>query len=283
MPIMRLFTSREDRSADLRQRAENVFARIRLLAPRAALAGTPLRGQHTQRQGGPGHDFWQYRDFQTGDHFRAIDWRQTAKTDRLLIRQKEKETQKRISIWLQNDESMQFRGTRNKESKYQSGSIVALVAAMLGRARHDPVSMAGIGSVSLDDLTHIIDEATFSPDPNDLGGHEIFLIGDFLNSDHFFASIPHHKTVHLIQILDPDEIDLPFRGRSLFEHPSGHDREEVLNVAHIREGYKARLNAHIDDIRSYCRSRLWSYNFLRSGDDPSDMMVDLLLHGEDVS
>ena len=43
-----------------------------------------------------------------GDHARAIDWKQSGKSDRLLIRQKEQETQQRTAVWLQNDASMMF-------------------------------------------------------------------------------------------------------------------------------------------------------------------------------
>lgn len=280
MPRFRLFAQREDRAVILRQQAEDLFARLRNVETKVNLAGTPLRGQHNQRQGGPGHDFWQYRDFQSGDHSRSIDWKQSAKTDRILIRQKEKETQKRTSIWLQNDIGMNFSGTRHGQTKYECGAVISLVAAMISAQRHDPVSLSGVGSLSLDDMTHILAEATYQPSVDDLTGHDVFLIGDFLSADHFLEALPSHKKVHLIQILDPVEIDLPFSGRTLFEHPAGYDHEHILSVTEIRSSYQNKLQLHLADLSQYCKSRNWSYTFIRSGQDLFEPLLDLLLHGE---
>jgi uncharacterized protein (DUF58 family) len=282
VPAFRLFQKRADRATLLRQQAEDVFAQLRTVQASASLAGTPLRGQHSQRQGGPGHDFWQYRDFQSGDHSRTIDWKQSAKTDRLLIRQKEKETQKRTTIWLQNDASMNFSGSAHRQTKYECGAVVALVSAMLGAERHDPVSLSGVGAVTMDDLTHILAEGDFQCEVDDLSGHEVFLIGDFLDFDHTFDGIPPHKRVHLIQILDSVEIDLPFSGRTLFEHPSGADQEQILSVTDIRSAYQAKLQAHLDDLKHLCKSRNWSYTFIRSGEDLFEPLLDVVLHSEAV-
>lgn len=280
MKGFRLFEKRADRATLLRQQAEEVFAQLKSAQAPTSRAGTPLRGQHNQRRGGPGHDFWQYRDFQGGDHSRSIDWKQSAKTDRILIRQKEKETQKRTTIWLQNDAGINFSGNPNTQTKYECGAVIALVAAMLSAQRHDPMSLSGIGHVTVDDLTHILAEGEFQPAIDDLTGHELFLIGDFLAPDQKFDAIPPHKTVHLIQILDPVEIDLPFSGRTLFEHPSGSSQEQILSVTEIRTAYQQKLQAHIDDLRHLCKSKHWSYTFIRSGNDLFEPMLDVISHSK---
>jgi len=280
----RLFPSSPERGSSVRQQAEELFAQIRSAQSAVQTAGTLLRGQHSQRLGGPGHEFWQYRDFQSGDHSRSIDWKQSGKTDRTLIRQKEKETQQRTSIWLQNDPSVHFKGSRKSLTKYECGAIFALVISMLGAKRHDPVSLSGVGALSVDDLTHVIEEQAFTPSVDDLNGHEIFLLGDFLDplSDlrrTMFDGIPDYKTVHLIQSLDPVELDLPFSGRTVFEAPAAHDREQILNVAQIRTAYQSKLHAHLDEISHHIKSRGWSYTMIRTGQDYLPPLLDIILHG----
>lgn len=282
MKPFRFFERREDRAIVLRQQAEDVFARIRNSLPSSSMTGTPLRGQHNQRRGGMGHEFWQYRDFQGGDLSRSIDWKQSAKSDRILIRQKEQETQKRTSLWLQNDPGMAFKGAA-PFSKYETGCILTLVTAMLCEERHDPFILSGAGRLSLDTLTHVLDEARTQPLLNELRGEDIFLIGDFLEEDFdraIFDLVPGNRMVHVIQILDPQEIDLPFSGRTVFEHPGAHEREQILNVASIRDAYAERLAAHLQTVRDSCAARHWSYTFIRSGQDLAVPYLDIILHGE---
>jgi uncharacterized protein (DUF58 family) len=273
----RLFERRENRAVTLRQQAGDLFARLKDAHVSRSKPGLPLRGQHNERKGGAGHDFWQYRDFQNGDHARAIDWKQSAKSDRLLIRQKEKEIQRRTSIWLQNDSSMAF----GAPEKYECGSVIALVAAMLCENRHDPVSLCGVGYISLDTMTDILANKQYRPDVSGMSAEEIFLIGDFLSPSHeIFNGIPDNKTVHLIQILDPAELDLPFDGRVIFELPAGSGSEHILNVDSIRTEYKARLQFHNDQIRADCLSRDWSYTFVRNGQDLLEPLLDIIMHEE---
>ena len=285
MISFRLFPQPGDRELGVRQQAEDLFAQIRALAPVTTSSGTPLRGQHRQRMGGPGHDFWQYREFQSGDNSRTIDWKQSARTDRILIRQKQKETQLRSSIWLQNDPSVHFSGSRTGLTKYECGSVFALVAAMLCAERHDPFTFAGVGALSVDDLTHVLAEHSYTPSIADLSGHEVFLLGDFLDPlpqlrADIFDAIPGHKAVHIIQILDPVELDLPFKGRTVFEQPQGDAREHILSVGDIRSAYQDNLQAHLSDVRQESLSRNWSYTLIRTGDNYLPSLIDLFHQGE---
>ncbi len=277
---LRLFEKRQTRAIALRQQAEELYARLKDAQLLRSVTGTPRRGQHTERKGGVGHDFWQYRDFQSGDHARAIDWKQSGKSDRLLIRQKEQETQQRTAVWLQNDPSMMF-GT---PSKYECGAVIALTLAMLCARHHDPLKLCGAGTVAIDTLTGILSEAAYKPRADDLAAEEIFLIGDFLDPleklQTLLQAVPGGRRVHLVQILDPAELDLPFQGRVLFEHPGRMDNEEVLSVSGIRAAYLERLNAHLEAVRTVAVTQNWTYTLFRAGDDAFPPLLDILQQGE---
>ncbi len=271
-----LFKPKPSRDLALREAAEALFARLRQLDATAFRGREQMRGQHRQNRGGAGHDFWQYRDFQTGDHARDADWRQSARTDRVLIRQKEKETQKKSTVWLQNDADMHFGGSRGSFTKYETGAVIALTLHMLGQEHHDVVTLSGIGAVPTDDATHILADADFQGSVDDLPGQELTLIGDFtapietLETD-LFQGIAPHKKVTLLQILDPVELDLPFSGRTIFERLQ--NREHVLSVETVRETYKERLAAHCALLAALCKERNWTYLLIRNGEDLLDPLL----------
>lgn len=274
------FEKRPTRAISLRQQAEALYAQLRDAQAARTVVSTNLRGQHTERKGGSGHDFWQYRDFQSGDHARAIDWKQSGKSDRLLIRQKEQETQQKTVIWLQNDAAMHF----GDPEKYDTGAIITLVMAMLCARHHDPLKLSGAGVLSIDALTSVLGDAAFAPNNNDLSGEEIFLIGDFLAPAAeilaAFSSIPGERRVHLVQILAGVELDLPFAGRVIFEAPSLPDKEEVLNVADLRQAYQEKLHRHLASIETLARQQNWSYSLIRSGDDLLIPLIKILQRGD---
>ena len=60
-----------------------------LLAAAYRVAATVSVGSHGRRRSGPGDGFWQFRRYQPGDPATAIDWRQSARSDPLYIRETE--------------------------------------------------------------------------------------------------------------------------------------------------------------------------------------------------
>ena len=48
---------------------------------------------------GMGENFWQFRPYQTGDTVEGIDWRQSAKGDRLYIRETEWSAAQTVWLW----------------------------------------------------------------------------------------------------------------------------------------------------------------------------------------
>ena len=77
-----------------------------LAAERLAFVAAP--GLHGRRRAGPGEAFWQFRDFRDGDDARRIDWRRSARGDRLYLREREWEAQASLSLQLQDTPSLAF-------------------------------------------------------------------------------------------------------------------------------------------------------------------------------
>src|SRR3546814_6131026 len=74
----------------LRHRAEQLAATLPpLLVAAERVAATVAQGVHGRRRVGQGETFWQYRHYDFGDQPQSIDWRQSAKSDMVFVRQME--------------------------------------------------------------------------------------------------------------------------------------------------------------------------------------------------
>lgn len=66
-----------------------------------------LHGLHLSRQLGAGMEFNQYRAYEPGDDLRTLDWKLYARSDKLFIRQSERESHVAVRVVLDTSASMQ--------------------------------------------------------------------------------------------------------------------------------------------------------------------------------
>jgi uncharacterized protein (DUF58 family) len=92
----------------------------------------------------------------------------------------------------------------------------------------------------------------------------IVLIGDFLDPTEDLLSRLRQLAAsgisgHLVQVLDPAEMDLPFDGRTEFEGVEEDLKLLVSRAESIRGAYKNRLAAHQAALMDTARSHGWSF------------------------
>jgi uncharacterized protein (DUF58 family) len=76
--------------ARLQHRAEQAAAALPpLLVAATRVAATVAQGVHGRRRVGQGETFWQFRQYQPGDAAQRVDWRESAKSQRLYVRETE--------------------------------------------------------------------------------------------------------------------------------------------------------------------------------------------------
>lgn len=96
---------------------------------RRLLSGTQV-GTYSSAQKGSGMEFDQIREYQQGDDVRFIDWKGTARSDSLLVRQYIEERNRSIMIVVDGSASMQCGSTEElkQDTAAQLASVLALVA-----------------------------------------------------------------------------------------------------------------------------------------------------------
>ncbi len=266
------------------------------------VAETVAQGLHPRRQPGSGDAFWNFRPFQFGDPPRAIDWRQTAKTDTVLVREVEVERAQTAMVWVDLSASMHYRSDKGLAPKAWRAAVLALALADLAHRGGERIGVIGMAarpasgraafrrvcehlSARLDDsLAGTAPDAAALPNASQVeslpAGSDLFLIGDFLDpADTVLAALrglDHRRArLHLMQVLDPAEAALPFTGRVRFK---GFERGDgpaflVPRVEPMRDAYHAALAELQDRLAAFCGSRGWLYHRHVTDRPASDLIL----------
>ena len=95
------------------------------------VAATVSQGVHGRRQVGQGETFWQYRRYMAGDSAADIDWRRSAKSDPVFVRENEWEAAQSVWLWSDGSKSMRYRSDRKLREKAERADLLTLALAAL--------------------------------------------------------------------------------------------------------------------------------------------------------
>ena len=251
-----------------------------LLLAAQRIAATIEQGVHGRRRVGPGETFWQYRLYYQGDELRRLDWRQSAKSDRLYLRQMEWSAAQTVYLWCDLSPSMDFRSRRDLPTKAEAALTLCLaLAGVLARAgervavlggAERPVTgknvMEAIARRLLASSTPASQSAKSASVPPAMAlpayAH-VILIGDFLTPvENLAQTIEGFAKAgcrgHLLQVLDPAEVDLPYQGRIRFEGSEGEGWMLMSRAETVRSDYSQALGQHWLAVREAARLARWS-------------------------
>jgi uncharacterized protein (DUF58 family) len=275
----------------LRQRAEEAASSLPpLLVAAERVAATVAQGVHGRRRVGTGETFWQFRQYEPGDPATRIDWRESAKSQRLYVRETEWEAAQSVYLWRDASASMTYASARNLATKRARADLLALALAVLLVRGGERVTLLGSGLPAshgrgvLDRLALLLghDAAGASlPSFEPLPRHsQLVLMGDLLSPLPEIQAIVARFAAsgikgHLLQILDPAEETLPFAGRVRFE---GLEREAPLLVSRVetvREAYEEKLARHREGLAQIARGAAWSFGTHRTDRPPHTALLAL--------
>ncbi|HXQ53151.1 MAG TPA: DUF58 domain-containing protein [Stellaceae bacterium] len=275
----------------LRQHAEEAAAALPpLLVEAERVAATVAQGVHGRRRVGTGETFWQFRQYQPGDAATRVDWRESAKSQRLYVRETEWEAAQSVFLWRDASASMDYASAPSLPTKRRRADLLTLALAVLLARGGERVALLGAGlppshgRAVLDRLALLLARdmpgdnlPAFEPLPRHA---HVVLMGDLL------APLPEVQALvarfaagfakgHLLQILDPAEETLPFSGRVRFEGLEREDPLLISRVETVREAYGERLARHREGLAAIARGAAWSFGTHRTDRPPHTALLAL--------
>ena len=259
-----------------------------------------MTGMHRSPYQGVSVEFAQHRQYAPGDDTRFLDWKVFGKTDKLYLKQYQKETNLEMLVMVDISGSMSFCGG-TAWRKYDHAASLAAAMTHLALRQQDRVALSlfddqprratrmsnrqGHWRSIVEALSSVQIQPLQQEGPNaDLAGHThlaqvfdravvklarrslVVLISDLFDDpdtiDRGLARFYHHRhDVIVMQVLDPMELGFPFRQPSEFVGLEA-DGQLRLDPLALRQGYLHAFEAHQRRIEQACRKFTFDYLML---------------------
>jgi len=255
------------------------------------VAATVFQGIHGRRRAGQGETFWQFRPYQSGDAKHQIDWRQSAKTGPLYLRQNEWETREHFWLWPDRSASMNYRSDNIYPQKSDRALLLALALAALIIKSGEEASWLGpgqnpsSGGASFARFCHALHRVpgdhSSQPPPTPLPKYaRIVLFSDFLDpldTTRERLSAFHRQGVrgHLLKISDPGETRWAFKGRILFSDPETHQTKRAGRAETMADDYHRAFQEHTHQLKDMARRFGWTFDSHTTHKTPEQALLNL--------
>lgn len=239
-----------------RDRLNLKFDENRLIefAKRVELASTHvLEGFHRSKRAGEGVEFQSLRPYTEGEDARRIDWKRYASSDRVVIRQYEREEKSSWKFIFDSSESMNF-GEKKTYQQHLAGVFI-----FLAKVWGDSWVLEPDFRFVLEDAFEALlsNEAGLEPGQwNQVEGSShsrLVVLSDFFVESSVLSEqvklwSDEFRSLHFVQILDPKELSFDFRNVVRFEDRESEDRM-TLDVGAAKKAYLAELKKHQEELR----------------------------------
>jgi uncharacterized protein (DUF58 family) len=259
-------------------------------------------GMHKSPARGISSEFTAYRQYVPGDEIQHIDWKSYARSDRYYIKLYEAETNYVANLLLDVSSSMTYGSgdiSKLEYAKYLAASLAYLVV--------DQGDSAGVGLFDGELQRYVQPKSSknilvdmsrefenIEPKPRtDISkiltnfAHRmsrrgvVVLFSDMLdNTEDFIKGINHLRfrghNVIVFHILDPHELDFPFKGTSKFVGLEGED-EIITQPERLRDRYLDEVEKFISGIRAACTKAQVDYVLVNTEEPIEHVLSSYLL------
>lgn len=244
-----------------------------------------LRGHHRSAAKGSSDVFAEHRFYAPGDDPRFLDWRAWARTDRYFVRQYEDETNLQAVLVVDASRSMAFDASGVSKLRYAS-CLAAAIGYLLGGQR-DAVGLAIAG----DDVRHWMApkaspghlSGLFSTLDRIEGAGEtalgtsllrvaelvrrrsiVFIFSDLIDDAgailRGLAALGDRNCEAVVfHIMDPAELELPFRHWTVFRDPERPNVRVRLDARRLGAVYRENVARHRESLRRGCEAARIDY------------------------
>lgn len=250
------------------------------VAARAVVDGLHA-GAHRSPYKGHSVDFADHRPYVPGDDLRHLDWKVLGRSDRLVLKRYEAETDLGCTMVVDGSGSMAYQGERAAMTKYRYASILAASVTYLVLQQQDRVGLQLFHDHAVierkpsrhDQLTRIChDLQNHTPElttnhtkaVEHISGPDyrrglVIAVSDCMVDPSAITDMLDrlcqrgHDTA-LVWLMDPDELDLEVSTVSRFQDLEG-DLEVVAEPRALRAAYAEQVAAHRLALQKACRGR----------------------------
>jgi uncharacterized protein (DUF58 family) len=256
-----------------------------------------VSGTHRSPYHGFSIEFAEHREYVPGDDLRHVDWKVFGKTDKYYLKQYEEETNLVSHLLLDTSESMRYRSDAAPLSKLEYAECVAAALAYLILRQQDSVGLATFdnevrslvrASGNPSHLRQLLDVMSASTAGRKTATGAIFhdlaerlkkrgvviVLSDLFDDlAPMIAGLKHFRhrrhEVILFHVLDPAELDFPFRQPTLFKGLEGWP-DLLADPRSLGQAYLREFGNYLKEIRQGCRALRIDYVEMRT-DQPFDI------------
>ena len=258
------------------------LARLHSLEVVARIVVEGLRtGTHRSPHKGHSVDFADHRPYVAGDDLRHLDWKVLGRSDRLVLKRYEAETDLGCTVVVDGSASMGYQGARAAVSKFRFAAMLAAAVAYLVIEERDRAGLVLFHEQAVVEhrpqtqgqlvrICRALEGHTPNAGTDAAKGLEhllaptsqkglVVLFSDCLTDltvlDAAIDRLAHRgHDLAVVWILDPDEADLGVESVSKFEGLEN-DGELTAEPRALRIAYLEQVQAHRVALQTMCRKR----------------------------
>lgn len=279
------------------------LARLKGVSLRAnAVVDGVLQGLHRSPHQGASIEFAEHKEYSPGDEIKHVDWKVFGRVDKYYVKKFEHETNLQAFMVIDGSASMGYRAD-GALSKFEYASVLATSFAYLMLRQQDAVGLIkfdeGLAEVvpPRSRMTHLMAMADVLEKSRVKGGtnleaalkslveHQkkrglVLIFSDFFGEDTASFTMLRHLVgrghdVTVLQVLDGDELEFPFKEMTLFEGLES-DQKLLVEPQIVRREYLARMREHQDRIRQKALEAQAGYLLVDTRVPPGEIVLRLL-------
>jgi uncharacterized protein (DUF58 family) len=270
-----------------------------------------LHGIHPSPYHGFSVEFSEYRDYQPGDDLRHLDWRVYARSDRLVVKRFEAETNTGIYLLCDTSGSMAYGGRSAWSTKHGCTQMLAAALAWLMLHQNDAVGLFGLDADG---------EASIYVPPSQRSNQYSLLLQHLERTDatggarlakllHRAIGVVRRRSILVLlsdllepaaeladvwkelrfrgheclvfQILDRDELEFPFEDAAVFEDLETGARHRVATAA-ARARYLRRFQTFMNEHTELLRSMEIPHVLVRTDGNPWEALAQYLIERQQL-
>jgi len=238
-------------------------------------------GAHRSPHKGHSVDFADHRQYVPGDDIRHLDWKVLGRSDRLVLKRYEAETDLGCTLVVDGSASMSYQGSRSQITKYRYSAMLAAALSYLVLGQQDRAGLVLFNETAAVELK-VASQGQLTRICRALEAHQptgatdaqkglehllspssrrglVVMISDFLADPEMIRSAVerlrrHGHDLAMVWVLDPDELDLGVSTVSRFEGLE-HDGELTCEPRALRVAYAEEVFKHRLELQKICHSR----------------------------